>query len=149
MPPDRMISEIVRRIPSRGMGLAIPIPMGGGGGGGTAASEAGAEAGTGDAASGEGEGMVAATDKAVNADRQATVASSGMMDSDDGALDSESSSTLFGDAAPKDALPTSSSMENTSSTYQQDDFLSKDIAYRYEELARRTSTKSTCTIIFL
>jgi uncharacterized protein (TIGR00266 family) len=132
MPPDRMISEIVRRIPSRGMGLGIPIPMGGGGGGGAAAGEEGAEAGAGDAASGSGEEMVAATDEAVNADRQAIVASSGMMDSDDGALDSESPSALFGDAAPKDALPPSSPMEEPSSTFQQDDFFSKETTFSDE-----------------
>ncbi len=35
-PPQRMISEIARRVPSGGgIGLAVPIPgMGGGGGGG-------------------------------------------------------------------------------------------------------------------
>ena len=32
-PPQRMISEIARRVPSGGLGLALPIPgMGGGGG---------------------------------------------------------------------------------------------------------------------
>ena len=30
LPPDRMISEIVRRIPSGGMPIGIPIPLGGG-----------------------------------------------------------------------------------------------------------------------
>ena len=128
MPPDRMISEIARRVP-RGMGLGIPIPMGGGGGAGAAAGEAGADASAGDAASGSGEEMVAATDGAVNADRQATVASSGMMDSDDGALDSESPSALFGDAAPKDAPLPSSPMEEASSTFQQDGFLSKETTF--------------------
>jgi hypothetical protein len=33
-PPQRMVSEIARRVPSRGIGLGIPIGMGGGGGGG-------------------------------------------------------------------------------------------------------------------
>lgn len=34
-PPQRMISEIARRVPSGGLGLAIPIGgIGGGGGGG-------------------------------------------------------------------------------------------------------------------
>ena len=32
-PPQRMISEIARRVPSGGIGLAVPLPgMGGGGG---------------------------------------------------------------------------------------------------------------------
>ena len=39
MSPDRMISEIVRRIPSGGgFGLPIPIPLGGGGGEGSSSS---------------------------------------------------------------------------------------------------------------
>ena len=33
MPPQRMISEIARRVPS-GIGLAVPIGVGGGGGSG-------------------------------------------------------------------------------------------------------------------
>lgn len=32
-PPQRMISEIARRVPSGGIGLGIPIGGGGGGGG--------------------------------------------------------------------------------------------------------------------
>lgn len=32
-PPQRMVSEIARRVPSGGIGLAVPIGMGGGGGG--------------------------------------------------------------------------------------------------------------------
>jgi len=32
-PPQRMISEIARRVPSGGLGLAVPIGVGGGGGG--------------------------------------------------------------------------------------------------------------------
>jgi hypothetical protein len=31
-PPQRMVSEIARRVPSGGLGLAIPIGVGGGGG---------------------------------------------------------------------------------------------------------------------
>jgi len=31
-PPQRMVSEIARRVPSGGIGLAVPIGMGGGGG---------------------------------------------------------------------------------------------------------------------
>lgn len=33
-PPQRMISEIARRVPSGGLGLAVPIGVGGGGSGG-------------------------------------------------------------------------------------------------------------------
>lgn len=33
-PPQRMISEIARRVPGGGLGLAVPLGVGGGGGGG-------------------------------------------------------------------------------------------------------------------
>ena len=98
MPPDRMIAEIARRVPGPGIGLGIPIGLGGGGGGdaGTAADTPGGvdarAAGVGDEASfaaAGGEEAVAATDAAIEADRQATVAASGM--------DADSQSALFGD----------------------------------------------------
>jgi uncharacterized protein (TIGR00266 family) len=93
MPPDRMIAEIASRVPGgSGIGFGIPI-MGGGGGGGeaAAASESGAAE------------QVAATDAAVDADRQATVASSGASspNADGARLDADSPSDLFGDAAPE------------------------------------------------
>ncbi|GKY92732.1 hypothetical protein MPSEU_000243200 [Mayamaea pseudoterrestris] len=93
MPPDRMIAEIARRVPA-GMGLGIPIGMGAGGGG----SEAGEEgAGAGEDAL-AGSESVAATDAAIEADRHATVATSGLMGSE--AVDGDSPEALFGDAAP-------------------------------------------------
>ena len=103
MPADRMIAEIARRVPSGGLGLGIPIGMGGGGGGG-GADAAGAEAGGEEAAAGGtgGEEMVAASDAAIEGDRQATVASSGGMSSG-GDVDSDSQSALFGDVVPDDA----------------------------------------------
>jgi uncharacterized protein (TIGR00266 family) len=106
MPPDRMIAEIARRVPSGGPGirLGVPIMMGGGGGGeggGADAAAAGAAGVAADETVASGEEMVAATDQAVNADRQATVASSGMMG--DGNLDADSPSALFGDAAAPEA----------------------------------------------
>jgi len=110
MPPDRMISEIARRVPSGGPGIGIPIGLGGGGGGGGGAAEAGGEAaGDGAAAAAAGGAIAdpgAATDQAIEADRQATVASSGMMGSE---TDANSPSELFGDAAPTDtpSAPTS------------------------------------------
>lgn len=107
MPADRMIAEIARRVPA-GMGLGIPIGMGGGSG-----ETAGADGAEGDGAGGAGtdgpetsEDMVAASDAAINADRQATVATSGMMDSsssDNSSIDADSPSALFGDAAPDNA----------------------------------------------
>ena len=45
MPPQRMISEIARRVPSGGLGLAVPIGVGGGGGGGDGGSDGGGEGG--------------------------------------------------------------------------------------------------------
>lgn len=47
-PPQRMISEIARRVPSGGIGLAVPIP---GMGGGDSGSEGG-EGGGGESTSG-------------------------------------------------------------------------------------------------
>ena len=61
-----------------------------------AAAGAGA---TGDAGIG---GMGAASEQAIEADRQATIASSGMMGSN---ADADSPSELFGDAAPRDTPP--------------------------------------------
>lgn len=102
MPPDRMISEIARRVPSGGGGgLGIPIGIGGSGGGST--GEEG-DAVAGDDEGGEGtEDLVASTDASIEADRNATVASSGLYGSTDDNIDSESSSALFGDAAPKES----------------------------------------------
>ncbi|CAJ1966748.1 unnamed protein product [Cylindrotheca closterium] len=131
MPPDRMIGEIARRVPAGGVGPFIPIPGMGGGGGGEAAGDA--DAGTaGDVAAGAAAGealgdatpeeMVASTDAAIDADRQATVASSG--------VDSESPSALFGDAAGDDASNSTLGSTNTtepasSSTFGDDSFASE------------------------
>lgn len=113
MPPDRMISEIARKVPGGGLGFGIPIGMGGGGGGdgGAADVEAadGAEGATDDAggedgdAGGGAEDMVAASDASIEADRQATVGTSGAMTDD-----ADSPSALFGDAAPQDSTSTAS-----------------------------------------
>ena len=101
MPADRMISEIARRVPSGGPGIGIPIGMGGGGGDAADGSEGGAAEEGIDGDSSSGEEMVAATDQAIEADRQATVASSGM--AGDSSADPDSPSALFGDAAPEGA----------------------------------------------
>jgi uncharacterized protein (TIGR00266 family) len=113
----RMIAEIARRVPSgSGLGIGIPIGVGGGSGGG-AAEQVGA-AGAADAA-GAGTGMAGemanasssssniASEQAIEADRNATVATS--------SIDSESPSALFGDAAPKD-VSTSSTSETAPTT---------------------------------
>mmetsp|Transcript_9938 Transcript_9938/g.14045 ORF Transcript_9938/g.14045 Transcript_9938/m.14045 type:complete len:519 (+) Transcript_9938:49-1605(+) len=133
LPPDRMISEIARRVPSGGgIGLGIPIGMGGGGGEGEAAGDAAAAAGVGDAAAegteGGGEDMVAATDAAVEADRQATVASSGMMGdtASTTTVDPDSPSALFGDAAaaPEETPPPSETTTDDSPFGNDDMFAS-------------------------
>ncbi len=103
MPPDRMISEIARRIPSGGgLGLGIPVGMGGGGGGDDGGViDSAAEESEGTAVESENdtnEDLIASTDAAVEADRNATIATSGL--SEGGVPDAESSSALFGDAAP-------------------------------------------------
>ncbi|KAL7514859.1 hypothetical protein ACHAXN_012269 [Cyclotella atomus] len=120
MPVDRMVSEIARRVPSGGgIGLGIPI-MGGGGGGGegdaVAAREESAAAGDSSEAADSG---VPVSDAAVDADRNSTIASSGLMDSSD----PESAESLFGDAAyggstPKDDAVGSSSHEDVFSEPQ-------------------------------
>jgi hypothetical protein len=95
MPPDRMISEIARRVPSGGgIGMGIPIGLGGGGNG-QGENSNGENDEVADATNDrDGEGLVASTDAATEADRNATVASSGIME------DSESTNALFGDATP-------------------------------------------------
>ena len=102
MPSDRMIADIARRVPSGGgIGLGIPIGGAGGGGGGEDGDIANAGSDS-EVGVGSSEEMVAATNAALDTDRQATVASSGMMDNSErtaGDIDSESPSALFGDAA--------------------------------------------------
>ena len=120
MPPDRMISEIARRVPSGGIGLGIPIGLGGGGGEGSGdvgGSEDGVVEGGEGVDGDEGDDLVAATDAATEMDRNATVASSGAFDnSADQAIDSESASALFGDAAPT-SEPSESSIPDTPDTF--------------------------------
>lgn len=115
MPADRMISAIAQRVPAGGgIGLGIPLGIGGGGGGGETGADGAAVAGADEVAAGAAdtgaggdgaEDMVAATDAAVDADRQATVASSGLYDDQSSTIDSDSPSALFGDAAPEDEAP--------------------------------------------
>lgn len=85
MPADRMISEIARRIPSGGIGIGIPIGMGSG------SSDS---ADTSSVETSSNEPINATSDAAIDADRNATVSSTGLP------TDSESPSALFGDAAP-------------------------------------------------
>jgi uncharacterized protein (TIGR00266 family) len=124
MPPDRMISEIASRVPSGGPLLGIPIGAGIGSGGADPAATGAAD----EAIAGESnDDAVSAGDAAVDADRQATVASSGLGDGNDGNADSGYS--LFGDAAPKsvgsDNMPgmneSSSTSESFEPTFSDDD----------------------------
>lgn len=105
MPPNRMISEIARRVPAGGSGMGMPIFVGGTGGGGEAAGEAAgdgaAAAASGAATTGMAEGVSASgMDGDIMSDRQATVATSDVGSS---ATDAGSPSALFGDAAPEDS----------------------------------------------
>jgi uncharacterized protein (TIGR00266 family) len=135
MPADRMISEIARRVPAGGIGLGIPL--GGGGGGGEAEGAVEGTEGTGDAIETEsGEEMVAATDAAVDADRNATVASSGMMGDDSSSspasnetVDSESPEALFGDAASKDDTSSSASTTSSQDPFQQEENTFKETSF--------------------
>jgi Mitochondrial biogenesis AIM24 len=117
MPPDRMIAEIASRVPSGGPGIGIPIGGFGGGGASDEAAAAGAEGGSAVEGAGGAEEMVAASDAAIDADRQATVATSGAMSSDD--VDADSQSALFGDAVQKDNVTTA---EESAGTNTGDDF---------------------------
>jgi uncharacterized protein (AIM24 family) len=110
LPPDRMIAEIARRVPSGGgIGLGIPIGMGGGGSGGDVVGGGAADVG----AASEASTAANAGEAALEADRTATIASSGVssVDSsihDSAAVDSESPSALFGDAASSPSADASS-----------------------------------------
>lgn len=130
MPADRMIAEIARRVPGPGIGVPIPLGIGGGGGGGDVGTD-GVDAGTagvGDeaaAAAVGGEEAVAATDAAIEADRQATVASSGAMDAD-------SQSALFGDAVSPASDPTPSSSSSAAPDVESVDSMSDSSSFGQE-----------------
>lgn len=119
MPPDRMINEIARRVPSGGgLGFGIPIGMGGGGGGDTG-SDAGGDAaavGEGGTEAGDGDGgeALSEAEAAIQADRNATVATSSMMD------DPDSPSALFGDAAAPGTETSSSSPSDNNDVNMED-----------------------------
>ena len=114
MPQDRMVSEIVRRLPPGGLGFGIPIGMGGSAGGEGEQEGGGSEevlegGGGGDAGGGE---AVAATDAAMDADRQATVASS----------DPGSPSALFGDAAPDEPATAAAAADDVPELQDESEF---------------------------
>jgi len=141
MPIDRMVSEIARRVP-RGGGIGLGLPLFGGGGGGTGGGEEGAgAAAAGDAVvGGEGggdestsneteAGGVPMSDSAIEADRNATVASSGMMADDLSSPNPESSESLFGDAAYGGGSsdgPLNSGTSSTTSTEDKSSFSMED-----------------------
>lgn len=115
MPPDRMINEIARRVPSGGgIGLGLPIGMGMGGGGGE--ESAGEED--------EGGEAMAASDAAIEADRNATVATSGM-----GTEDPDSASALFGDATDTDSGRTTNASESNDFSSTSDDMSSSSTTF--------------------
>lgn len=93
MPADRMIAEIVSRLPSSGPGFVVPVPMGGGSGGGGGATDGGV---TDDAVSPVDTGAVnngGATPVPTNTDAATPMAES-----------ADSPEALFGDAIPRDTV---------------------------------------------
>ena len=106
LPADRMCAEIARRIPagSSGIGWGIPIGMGGGSSSGDATTAAAGDGVDGTAA--------ASAEAAIEADRQATVASSATDLNPDSGVDANSPQALFGDAAPSTATTTTTSTTN-------------------------------------
>jgi uncharacterized protein (AIM24 family) len=131
MPVDKMVSEIARRIPSGGgIGLGIPIMGGGGVGGGGGDSVAGVDGDTtvgstdhvGEGVEGNDSGVSAmTTDAAVDADRNATIASSA--GSSSSSPDPESPESLFGDVAfGGGSGGASSGMESSSSSITSSEF---------------------------
>lgn len=115
MPPDRMVNEIARRVP-RGGGIGLGVPIGlGGGGGGSEATDGGEEEAEATGEDGGADEAVAAADAAVDADRHATVASSGVGADED----PDSASALFGDAAAPGASPSSGNADPTT-TFEDD-----------------------------
>ncbi|KAL3781911.1 hypothetical protein HJC23_004096 [Cyclotella cryptica] len=134
MPIDRMVSEIARRVPSGGgIGLGVPI-FGGGGSGDSAdsdtavgAGEATADIGGTDAP----EAVAGVTDAAVEADRNATIASSGMMEN---SADPESAESLFGDAAYGGTPPTDDAMNPETTESDSFSSLSNDDTFAESEI---------------
>ncbi|KAL7484402.1 hypothetical protein ACHAW6_010038 [Cyclotella cf. meneghiniana] len=130
MPIDRMVSEIARRVPSGGgIGLGVPIF----GGGGSAGADSDAAVGAGEAAADVGgteaaDSGVALSDAAVEADRNATIASSGMMEN---SSDPESAESLFGDAAyggntpTGDGTNTETTLSDSFSTLEKDELFAE------------------------
>ncbi|KAL7457770.1 hypothetical protein ACHAWC_010733 [Mediolabrus comicus] len=122
MPIDRMVSEIARRVPSGG-GIGLGIPIGGVGGGSSSSEENAVEDGEENVDGDTDAGGVPLSDDVIDADRNATVASSGMMSSEDDSPphsphnhdqdDPESSESLFGDAAYGDGGELPRSFETT------------------------------------
>lgn len=134
MPPDRMIAEIARRVPSGGPGIGIPL---GGGSGGEATGETD-ESGTGDDSTAE---AVAATDAAVQSDRAATVATSGQP------VDPNSPSSLFGDAAaPEDNNNAAKDLGSDNDTFATEDSFSTsstDTTFKDSDVSSAEFSEST------
>mmetsp|Transcript_40270 Transcript_40270/g.56697 ORF Transcript_40270/g.56697 Transcript_40270/m.56697 type:complete len:213 (+) Transcript_40270:852-1490(+) len=143
MPPDRMISEIARRVPAGGIGLGVPV----GAPTSTTGSESDLANTENEVASGDLGEVAAATDDAIEADRLGTVASSGFSTiENDVSIDSDSPSALFGDVAPdhSDNFTEDQSFTNTENTsgdiwedsegkYTGDSFSNSDFGDEFED----------------
>ena len=133
MPIDRMVSEIARRVPTSGGGIGLGVPLFGGGGGSESGEEGAVTAEDAAVAGGGGnnessipnnetDNVAPISDSTIEADRNATVASSGMMTDDSSSPDHESSESLFGDAAYGGGdEPPNSGMSSSSTTSTDDD----------------------------
>ena len=154
MPVDRMVGEIARRVGGGGFGgIGLGVPMFGGGGGGGDSGEGSGDVvdgvhgvdGSGDVdgidAGGEGaidSNDVPLTESAVQSDRNATIASSGMAAS---SPDPDSPESLFGDVAyggDDDPSFASTMSENTTTTTQEDVDYSENIP-EFEETTEMSS----------
>lgn len=142
-PPQRMISEIARRVPSGGgigLPLGVPIGMGGSGGEGTGA-------GTGEGGNAEG---LAAAEEAIDNDRAYSTASSAMGTensiSQPDLGDTNSPSALFGDAAGGEQSPGAISNSDNLGQEETTSFSSEGIGnndFSSDDFAQDDTTFST------
>mmetsp|Transcript_21157 Transcript_21157/g.31373 ORF Transcript_21157/g.31373 Transcript_21157/m.31373 type:complete len:433 (+) Transcript_21157:200-1498(+) len=104
MPPDRMISEIARKVPGGGIGLGIPIGVGSGGGAEDAAAGVGVE--------GDGSEAIAASDTGALTEESSSPGSTSEN------IDTDSPNALFGDAAVNESIPGSAATKQSTETSQ-------------------------------
>ena len=129
MPPDRMIAEIVSRVPTGGgFGPVIPIPMGGGTGGGVEGvpvDDGVPNDAEGDTNLGVGEESAASMDEGVNLDSEdmSTASSSGTMDGDSSSYSNTvSEGDAFQETTFQETTFTDDAFQETTFTDEETDF---------------------------